>query len=137
MLLGYIDLDEQESVTLEFLLGQDYVQEDAETARRIALKLLESEDKIPGSAADLAFWTWRKHTVVDFRNIDEALAVMEAYLVKWNPYDREAILELLEAFKTKDLPGGRRIQPTRLGEEDPDLPEQVGRWGVIRKNIKV
>jgi hypothetical protein len=99
--LGYIDLDEQEAVTLEFLLGRDYVQEDPETARRIALKLLESEDKLPGSAADLAFWTWRKHTVVDFRNIDEALAVMEGYLLKWNPYDREAIGELLEAFKLK------------------------------------
>jgi tetratricopeptide (TPR) repeat protein len=101
VLLGYIDLDEQEAVTLEFLLGQDYVQEDPETARRIALKLLESEDKLPGSAADLAFWTWRKHTVVDFRNIDEALAVMEGYLTKWNPYDRRAISELLEAFKLK------------------------------------
>lgn len=101
VLLGYIDLDEQEDVTLEFLLGRDYVQEDPETARRIALKLLESEDKLSGSAADLAFWTWRKHTVVDFRNIDEALAVMESYLVKWNPYDRQAIGELLEAFKLK------------------------------------
>ncbi len=101
VLLGYIDLDEQEPVTLEFLLGQDYVQDDPETARRIALKLLESEDKIPGSAADLAFWTWRKHTVVDFRNIDEALAIMEGYLTKWNPYDRQAISELVEAFKLK------------------------------------
>ncbi|MDB5103640.1 MAG: hypothetical protein JWP91_1329 [Fibrobacteres bacterium] len=101
VLLGYIDLDEQEAVTLEFLLEQDYVQEDPETARRIALKLLESEDKIPGSAAHLAFWTWRRHTVVDFRNIDEALAVMEGYLVKWNPYDRPAIKELLEAYKLK------------------------------------
>ena len=88
-------------MTLEFLLGQDYVQDDPETARRIALKLLESEDKIPGSAADLAFWTWRKHTVVDFRNIDEALAIMEGYLSKWNPYDRQAISELVEAFKLK------------------------------------
>jgi tetratricopeptide (TPR) repeat protein len=101
VLLGYIDLDEQEPVTLEFLLGQEYVQEDPETARRIALKLLDSEDKIPGSTADLAFWTWRKHTTVDFRNIDEALAVMENYLAKWNPYDRQAIGELLEAFKLK------------------------------------
>jgi hypothetical protein len=101
VLLGYIDLDEQESVTLEFLLGQSYVQDDPETARRIALKLLESEDKIPGSAADLAFWTWRKHTTVDFRNIDEALTIIEGYLVKWNPYDRQAIAELLEAYKLK------------------------------------
>jgi len=101
VLLGYIDLDEQEPVTLEFLLGQDYVQNDPEAARRIALKLLESEDRIPGSAASLAFWTWRKHTVVDFRNIDEALAIMEGYLVKWNPYDRRAISELLDAFKIK------------------------------------
>ncbi len=101
VLLGYIDLDEQEAVTLEFLLGQDYVQKDPETARRIALKLLESEDKIPGSAAELAFWTWRKHTTVDFRNIDEALAVMEGYLVKWNPYDHAALGELIEAFKLK------------------------------------
>ncbi|MDQ3003257.1 MAG: hypothetical protein M3Y08_18610 [Fibrobacterota bacterium] len=101
VLLGYIDLDEQEPVTLEFLLGQEYVQEDPEMARRIALKLLDSEVKIPGSAADLAFWTWRKHTVVDFRNIDEALAVIENYVVKWNPYDRQAIGELLEAFKLK------------------------------------
>lgn len=101
VLLGYIDLEDQEAVTLEFLLRQDYVQQDPETARRIALKLLEAEDKIPGSAAELAFWTWRKHTTVDFRNIDEALAVMEGYLVKWNPYDRRAIAELLEAFKLK------------------------------------
>jgi tetratricopeptide (TPR) repeat protein len=101
VLLGYIDLDEQEPVTLEFLLGQDYVQEDPEAARRIALKLLESEDRIPGSAAGLAFWTWRKHTVVDFRNIDESLAIMEAYLAKWNPYDRRAMAELIEAFKLK------------------------------------
>lgn len=101
VLLGYIDLDEQEPVTLEFLLGQDYVQNDPEAARRIALKLLESEDRIPGSAATLAFWTWRKHTVVDFRNIDEALAIMEGYLVKWNPYDRRAISELLDAYKLK------------------------------------
>jgi hypothetical protein len=26
---------------------------------------------------------------------------MEAYLVKWNPYDKQAIQELLEAFKLK------------------------------------
>ncbi len=101
VLLGYVDLDEQEPVTLEFLLGQDYVQEDPEASRRIALKLLESEDRIPGSAASLAFWTWRKHTVVDFRNIDESLAIMEGYLVKWNPYDRRAMTELIEAFKLK------------------------------------
>ncbi|MEO6096000.1 MAG: hypothetical protein ABIW76_10025 [Fibrobacteria bacterium] len=101
VLLGFIDLDEQEAVTLEFLLRQDYVQDDSEMARRIALKLLASEDKVPGSAADLAFWTWRKHTVVDFRNIDEALTIMEAYLLKWNPYDKQAIRELLEAFKLK------------------------------------
>jgi tetratricopeptide (TPR) repeat protein len=101
VLLGYIDLDEQEPVTLEFLLGQDYVQDDPEAARRVALKLLESEERIPGSAASLAFWTWRKHTVVDFRNIDEALAIMEGYLSKWNPYDRRAIAELVEAFKLK------------------------------------
>ncbi len=101
VLLGYIDLDAQETVTLEFLLGQDYVQKDPETARRISLKLLESEDKIKGSAASLAFWTWRKHTMVDFRNIDESLSVMEGYLVKWNPYDRRAIQELLDAFKLK------------------------------------
>ncbi|MEO7426218.1 MAG: hypothetical protein ABI036_13605 [Fibrobacteria bacterium] len=101
VLLGYIDLDEQETVTLEFLLGQDYVQDDPETARRIALKLLASEDKIPGSAAELAFWTWRKHTTVDFRNIDEALAVMEGYVAKWNPYDHRALGELIDAFKLK------------------------------------
>jgi hypothetical protein len=101
VLLGYIDLDSQQAVTLEFLLGQDYVQNDPETARRISLKLLDSEDKIPGSAASLAFWTWRKNTVVDFRNIDEALGVMEGYLEKWNPYDRAAISELLQAFKLK------------------------------------
>jgi hypothetical protein len=101
ILLGYVDLDEQEPVTLEFLLGQDYVQDDPEASRRVALKLLESEDRIPGSAASLAFWTWRKHTVVDFRNIDESLAIMEAYLSKWNPYDRRAMTELIEAFKLK------------------------------------
>jgi hypothetical protein len=101
VLLGYINLEEQEPVTLEFLLKQDYVQDHAETARRISLRLLESEIKISGSAASLAFWTWRKNTSVDFRNIDESLIVMENYLVKWNPYDREAIQELLAAFKLK------------------------------------
>lgn len=101
VLLGSVDLEEQEPVTLEFLLGQGYIQDDPEAARRIALKLLEAEDKIPGAAASLAFWTWRKHTVVDFRNIDEALAIMEAYLAKWNPYDRQALSELVEAFKLK------------------------------------
>ena len=101
VLLQYIELDSQEPLTLGFLLGQDYVQSDAEIARRISLKLLNSEDKISGSAATLAFWTWRKNTVVDFRNIDESLTVMENYLVKWNPYDHEAIKELLETFKLK------------------------------------
>ncbi len=101
VLMGSIDFDEQQAVTLEFLLQQDYIQSDAETARRISLKLLESEEKIPGSAATLAFATWRKNTVVDFRNIDEALAIMEGYLTKWNPYDKQAIHELLEAFKLK------------------------------------
>ncbi len=101
IILGYINLDEQEMVTLEFLLKQDYVQDDAELARRISLKLLDSEDKIPGSTASLAFWTWRKNTVVDFRNIDESLTVMEGYLVKWNPDDHAAIKELLETFKLK------------------------------------
>jgi|GEM_PF-1599266 len=99
--LAAADLDEQEPVTLEYLLGRDYVQDDPETARRIALKLLASEERIPGAAAGLAFWTWRKNTLVDFRNIDEALSVMENYLVKWNPYDRDAIRELLSAFKLK------------------------------------
>jgi tetratricopeptide (TPR) repeat protein len=101
VLLENIDVDEQDAVTLEFLLKQDEIQQDAELARRIALKLLASEEEIPGAAAELAFWTWRKHTVVDFRDIDESLAVMEGYLVKWNPYDRKAIAELLNAFKLK------------------------------------
>ena len=82
-------------------MGEVYQAYDTVKDRMVALKLLESEDRIPGSAASLAFWTWRKHTVVDFRNIDEALAIMEGYLVKWNPYDRRAISELLEAFKIK------------------------------------
>jgi hypothetical protein len=101
VLLGYLDLDDQEPVTLGFLLEQDYVQEDPETARRISLKLLSTEENVPGSVASLAFRTWRKNTVVDFRNIDEAMAVMENYLDKWNPYDRLAIKELVDAFGLK------------------------------------
>jgi tetratricopeptide (TPR) repeat protein len=101
VLLGYLDLDDQEPVTLGFLLEQPYVQEDPETARRISLKLLTSEASVPGSVASLAFRTWRKNTVVDFRNIDEAMAVMENYLDKWNPYDRLAIKELVDAFGLK------------------------------------
>lgn len=101
VLLGYLDLDDQEPVTLGFLLEQPYVQEDPETARRISLKLLTTEASVPGSVASLAFRTWRKNTVVDFRNIDEAMAVMENYLDKWNPYDRLAIKELVDAFALK------------------------------------
>lgn len=101
VLLGYIDLDDQDPVTLEFLLKQDYVQDDPETARRIALKLLEADGGVPGSAAGLAYRTWRRNTVIDFRNIDEALAIIEGYISKWNPYDREAIAELLQAAKSK------------------------------------
>jgi len=82
-------------------LEQDYVQETPEVARRISLKLLASEDGVDGALAALAFRTWRKHTLVDFRNIDEAMAVMEGYLDKWNPYDREAVHELAAAFKVK------------------------------------
>lgn len=103
MLLGYLDLDDQEPVTLEFLLGRDYVRRDPETARRISLKLLASEDKVAGSAAALAYRTWRDNTVVDFRNIDEALALMEDYIDRWNPYDRTAIRELVKAFGLKQF----------------------------------
>lgn len=101
VLLGYVDLDEQEPVTLEFLLGRDYVRRDPETARRISLKLLGSEEMVAGSAAALAFRTWRDNTVVDFRNIDEALALMEDYIDRWNPYDRAAIRDLVQAFGLK------------------------------------
>jgi tetratricopeptide (TPR) repeat protein len=101
VLIGYIDLENHEAVTLEFLLKQEFVQNDPETARRISLKLLSSEEKITGTAASLAFWTWRKNTPIDFRNIDESLALIEGYLVKWNPYDQKAIKELLEAFTLK------------------------------------
>jgi tetratricopeptide (TPR) repeat protein len=103
VLLSYLDLDDQEPVTLEFLLGRDYVREDPETARRISLKLLGSEEKVAGSAAALAFRTWRSNTVVDFRNIDEALALMENYIDNRNPYDRAAIRELVQAFGLKQF----------------------------------
>lgn len=103
VLLSYLDLDDQEPVTLEFLLGRDYVREDPETARRISLKLLASEEKVAGSAAALAFRTWRSNTVVDFRNIDEALALMESYIDRRNPYDRAAIRELVQAFGLKQF----------------------------------
>lgn len=103
VLLGYLDLDDQEPITLEFLLGRDYVRQDPETARRISLKLLASEDNVDGSAAGLAFRTWRNNTVVDFRNIDEALALMENYIDRWNPYDRTAIRELVQAFGLKQF----------------------------------
>ncbi len=103
VLLSYLDLDDQEPVTLEFLLGRDYVRDDPETARRISLKLLASEEKVAGSAAALAFRTWRDNTVVDFRNIDEALALMENYLDRWNPYDRAAIREMVQAFGLKQF----------------------------------
>jgi hypothetical protein len=105
VLLGYIDLDDQEPATLEFLLGRDYVRQDPETARRISLKLMGSEARVAGSAAGLAFRTWRDNTVVDFRNIDEALALMEDYIDRWNPYDRAAIRDLVQAF------GQKRFRP--------------------------
>lgn len=101
ILLSSINLEDQETVTLEFLLEQKYVQEDPETARRISLKLLASEETIKGNTAALAYWTWRKNTPVDFRNIDEALAIMDAYLSKWNPYDKAVMKDLLETFHLK------------------------------------
>ncbi|HLP43399.1 MAG TPA: hypothetical protein VK465_17990, partial [Fibrobacteria bacterium] len=103
VLLGYLDLDDQEPVTLEFLLGREYVREDPETARRIGLKLLASQERVAGSAAALAYRAWRKNTVVDFRNIDEALALMEDYVDRWNPYDRAAIRDLVASFRLKQF----------------------------------
>ncbi len=101
LLLTSIDIEDQDPITLEFLLKQKEVQEDAEYSRRISLKVLSTEDKVSGDLAALAFWTWRKNTVVDFKNIDEALAVEEGYIVKWNPYDKAAIEEMLATYKLK------------------------------------
>ncbi len=101
LLLTTIDIEDQDPVTLEFLLKQSEVQNDAEYSRRISLKVLSSEEKVSGELAALAFWTWRKNTVIDFRNIDEALAVEEGYILKWNPYDKAGIQEMLTTFKLK------------------------------------
>jgi hypothetical protein len=143
--LGYLDLDDQEPATLEFLLGRDYVREDPETARRISLKLMGSEAQVAGSAATLAFRTWRDNTVVDFRNIDEALALMEDYIDRWNPYDRAAIRDLVHAFGQKQFRAddefNRRswekkirllktrleVDPGRVAGTPPDPAEAAGR----------
>jgi tetratricopeptide (TPR) repeat protein len=145
VLLGYLDLDDQEPATLEFLLGRDYVREDPETARRISLKLMGSEAQVAGSAATLAFRTWRDNTVVDFRNIDEALALMEDYIDRWNPYDRAAIRDLVHAFGQKQFRAddefNRRswekkirllktrleVDPGRVAGTPPDPAEAAGR----------
>ncbi len=100
-MLYRIDSDELDALSLDFLLRQPEIQGNPQVARGLALKMLGLQDGLPAASASLAYWTWRRNTFIDNRNIDEALIIAEDYLTFQNPFDKPALADFLEFFPLK------------------------------------
>ncbi len=102
-MLYRIDSEELDGLSLDFLLRQPEIQSNPQMARGFALKALGLQQGVEAEAAALAYWTWRENTNIDNRNIDEALAIAEGYLIFQNPFDRDALADFLDFFTHKQF----------------------------------
>ncbi len=103
------EIEEQKIAELSFLLHEKDIQTDAELAKRIAQKILASEEDGQGEDAAFAFKIWAQNTEIDFRNIDESLTTIEDYINRWNAYDSQALSLLLKSFPLKKFRAGDEL----------------------------